>query len=79
MPHTLFLVPGYGAQGAGAADVARCFDAGGHGALVNASRSIIYAWRSAPYAERYSEDEYGAAAREAAQRMADDIRDARYH
>ena len=79
MPHTLFLVPGYGAQGAGAADVARCFDARGHGALVNASRSIIYAWRSAPYAERYSEVEYGAAAREAAQRMADDIRDARHH
>ena len=40
----LFLVPGYGAQGATAADVARCFDAGGHGALVNASRSIIFAW-----------------------------------
>ena len=79
MPYTLFLVPGYGAQGAGAADVARCFDAHGHGALVNASRSIIYAWRSAPYAERYAEADYGAAAREAAQRMADDIRDARYH
>ena len=76
MPHTLFLVPGYGAQGATAADVARCFDAQGHGALVNASRSIIFAWRSSPYAERYSESDYGAAAREAAQRMADDIRDA---
>ena len=76
MPHTLFLVPGYGAQGATAADVARCFDAQGHGALVNASRSIIFAWRSSVYAERYSESDYGAAAREAAQRMADDIRDA---
>ena len=76
MPHTLFLVPGYGAQGATAADVARCFDAQGHGALVNASRSIIFAWRSSAYAERYSESDYGAAAREAAQRMVDDIRDA---
>ncbi len=76
MPHTLFLVPGYGAQGATAADVARCFDAQGHGALVNASRSIIFAWRSSAYAERYSESDYGAAAREAAQRMADDLRDA---
>ena len=76
MPHTLFLVPGYGAQGATAADVARCFDAHGHGALVNASRSIIYAWRSGAYTERYSEFDYGAAAREAAQRMRDDIRDA---
>lgn len=76
MPHTLFLVPGYGAQGATAADVARCFDPSGHGALVNASRSIIFAWRSKPYTERYSENDYGAAAREAAQRMTDDIHDA---
>ena len=76
MPHTLFLVPGYGAQGARAVDVARCFDANGHGALVNASRSIIFAWRAKPYAERYSETEYGAAAREAAQRMGEDIRNA---
>ena len=76
MPQTLFLVPGYGAQGATAADVARCFDVRGHGALVNASRSIIFAWRTAPYAERYAETEYGAAAREAAQRMGEDIRKA---
>lgn len=76
MPNTLFLVPGYGAQGATAADVARCFDAGGHGALVNASRSIIFAWSSKPYAGRYPESDYGAAAREAALRMGDDIREA---
>ena len=76
MPNTLFLVPGYGAQGATAADVARCFDADGHGALINASRSIIFAWSSKPYTGRYSEADYGAAAREAAQRMGDDIRDA---
>ena len=76
MPYTLFLVPGYGAQGATAADVARCFDARGHGALVNASRSIIYAWRSGSHGKRYSETEYGAAAREAAMRMGNDIREA---
>ena len=69
MPHTLFLVAGYGAQGATAADVARCFDKRGRGALVNASRSIIFAWSSKDYAET----DYGAAAREAAQRMTDDI------
>ena len=69
MPHTFFLVPGYGAQGATADDVARCFDGRGHGALINASRSIIFAWRAAPYASRYSAVDYGAAAREAAQRM----------
>ena len=77
MPHTLFLVPGYGAQGATAADVACCFDAQGHGALINASRSIIFAWHAEPYASRYGETRYGTAAREAAQRMGDDIRSAR--
>ena len=76
MPHTLFLVPGYGAQGATAADVAPCFDANGHGALINASRSIIFAWRAEPYADRYRDVDFGAAGREAAQRMGDAIRDA---
>ena len=76
MQHTLFLVPGYGAQGATAADVACCFDDRGHGALINASRSIIFAWRAEPYASRYSETEYGAAARDAARRMGDEIRNA---
>ena len=76
MPHTLFLVAGYGAQGATAADVARCFDARGYGALVNASRSIIFAWRSEQYSECYAETDYGAAAREAAQRMGEAIREA---
>ena len=44
LPHTPFLVPGYGAQGGGAADVQPAFDTAGHGALINASRSIIYAY-----------------------------------
>jgi orotidine-5'-phosphate decarboxylase len=43
MPHTLFLLPGYGAQGATAADVAPAFDENGHGAIIAASRSIIAA------------------------------------
>lgn len=44
LPATPFLVPGYGAQGAGAADVAPAFDASGLGAIVNSSRGIIYAY-----------------------------------
>ena len=44
MPHTPFLVPGYGAQGGGAADVAPAFDARGLGAVVNSSRAIIFAY-----------------------------------
>lgn len=45
LPHTFFLVPGYGAQGATAKDLAGCFDAKGGGAIVNASRSILCAWK----------------------------------
>ncbi|MDA1259208.1 MAG: orotidine-5'-phosphate decarboxylase [Planctomycetota bacterium] len=43
MPHTPFLLPGYGAQGATAAGLAPAFDAQGHGAIVNASRSVLNA------------------------------------
>lgn len=48
MPHTFFLVPGYGAQGATGKDLAGCFDAQGRGALVNASRSLLCAHQKHP-------------------------------
>ncbi len=41
MAHVPFLVPGYGAQGASAKDVAACAREDGGGIVVNASRSII--------------------------------------
>lgn len=44
MPHCLFLVPGFGAQGRTAQEVATCFKSDGTGALVTASRSVIYAY-----------------------------------
>jgi orotidine-5'-phosphate decarboxylase len=66
MPHTFFLVPGYGVQGATAADVVGYFDATGRGALINASRSIIFAYRAAT---RYGPEGYARAAREATQTM----------
>ncbi|MBK8913983.1 MAG: orotidine-5'-phosphate decarboxylase [Phycisphaerales bacterium] len=44
MPHTPWLVPGYGAQGAAAEATRACFLAGGSGAVINASRSVIYAF-----------------------------------
>jgi orotidine-5'-phosphate decarboxylase len=54
LPHTPFLVPGFGAQGGALDDVLACFDARGEGALITASRSVIYAhetgkgaWRDA--------------------------------
>jgi orotidine-5'-phosphate decarboxylase len=48
LPRTFFLVPGFGAQGGTAADVARTFDARGDGAIVNSSRAILSAWKEAP-------------------------------
>lgn len=62
MPNTWFLVPGYGAQGATAADVAVNFDHNGMGAIVNASRSIIGAWKEPEYKDMsLSEAAYAAA------------------
>jgi orotidine-5'-phosphate decarboxylase len=46
MPRSIFLLPGYGAQGATAADVAAAFDDNGHGAVIAASRKIILAHRT---------------------------------
>lgn len=43
MPQQIFLVPGYGAQGGAAEDVKACFNPDGTGAIITASRSIIYA------------------------------------
>ena len=50
MPQQLFLVPGYGAQGATATDCAAAFKADGTGAIVNASRSVLFAFHDTKYA-----------------------------
>jgi orotidine-5'-phosphate decarboxylase len=50
LPQTLFLVPGYGAQGGSAADVVKAFKADGTGAIINSSRGIIFAHKSPAYA-----------------------------
>ena len=61
MPHTWFLVPGYGSQGGTAADVAGGFDGGGLGAIVNNSRGILFAYRRPEYAERFGDVRWQAA------------------
>jgi orotidine-5'-phosphate decarboxylase len=69
MPHTYFLIPGYGAQGGEAKDVIEGLNNDGLGAIINSSRSIIFA-----YKERdYSEEEFAMAARDAACEMRDNI------
>jgi len=71
MPSSIFLVPGYGAQGGGAQDLMNCFNDDGYGAVVNSSRGIIFAY------EKYEDgnpEKFVEAAREAAQIMVDDIK-----
>ena len=51
-----FLVPGYGSQGASGADCVRFCKPDGSGALINASRSIIYAYEKPKYREQFGDD-----------------------
>ncbi len=71
LPHTFFLVPGYGAQGGTAADVQYAFDEKGRGAIVNSSRCIMCAWKKTG---RDGQD-YQEAARAAAEQMRDELRE----
>ena len=69
LPRSYFLVPGYGAQGATAKDIANAFNDDGLGAIVNSSRGIMCAWKKTG---RIGED-YKEAARAEAIRMRDEI------
>lgn len=53
MPQSIFLIPGYGAQGGTAADVVPAFKSDGTGALVTASRSVIYAYSDPKYSAQF--------------------------
>ena len=66
MPQQIILLPGVGAQGATPADVARAFTSGPASALVNASRSVIFAYRD-------TEDDWRAAAGAEAARLSTEI------
>ncbi len=70
MPNTLFLVPGYGAQGGSAEDVKAAFDENGKGALINSSRGIIFAYEKT---DTKHGESYVEAAREAAIQMNADL------
>lgn len=56
MPNCIFLVPGFGAQGRKAEDIAPCFKPDGTGALVTASRSVLYAYENMKYIEMYTSE-----------------------
>jgi orotidine-5'-phosphate decarboxylase len=74
MPHTWFLVPGFGSQGGTARDVAAAFDSAGRGAIVNNSRGIIFAHRIKPYAERYGSARWQEAVAAATRDMIDQLK-----
>lgn len=76
LPHTFFLVPGYGAQGGSGADLKGFFDKDGLGCIVNSSRGIIAAWQKDP---EFANDpklgiSFAAASRKAALAMREDLR-----
>ena len=56
MPTTPFLIPGYGAQGAGAKEIVGGFLPKGRGALVNSSRGILFASKQPQYRELHWKD-----------------------
>lgn len=69
LPHTFFLIPGYGAQGASAKDISAAFDKNGLGGIVNSSRGIMCAYQK----QKCDEHEFAEAARREAIRMRDEI------
>ncbi len=71
MPETPFLVPGYGAQGATAESCRPCFRSDGSGAIVNASRSVLFAFETAESKARFGAD-WPAAIRAACEQFARD-------
>ena len=66
LPHAVLLVPGYGAQGAVADALKGVATGNAAGFVVNASRSIIYAWQT-------ETAEYRRAAAAAAESMRNDL------
>lgn len=72
MPASLILVPGYGAQGASAAEILPNFNPDGLGAVVNASRSVIFAYES-EFSTACSLAEFSASVEKAVQLMQREI------
>ena len=78
MPHSYFLIPGYGAQGGKAEDIALGFDENGLGGIVNASRSLMCAYRLDRWKEEYTEEQFAEATRKEAIRMREELNFAIY-
>lgn len=68
LPNSIFLLPGYGAQGA-TAEMSRAAFVDGKGAIISASRSILYAHRTPKYASEKWETSVKRAVREMRQEI----------
>jgi orotidine-5'-phosphate decarboxylase len=68
MPSQIFLVPGYGAQGATAEDIRPAFFKNAKGAIVNASRSLLFSFEEYENPEKFAEH-----SREATRRANEEI------
>lgn len=73
MPSTLFLIPGFGAQGGTAKDCAAAFDERGLGGIVNNSRGIIFAHSRVEYRDKFGDSRWQAAVEAATQDMIDQL------
>lgn len=76
MPNSYFLIPGYGAQGGRAEDIALGFDKNGLGGIVNASRSLMFAYSLDRWKDKYTQEQYIEATRAEAIRMRDELNSA---
>lgn len=72
LPNSIFLIPGYGGQGATADDAVVGIRPDGLGGVVNDSRSLLYAWQDPKGSHRCEPEKFADAAR----RRAIDARDA---
>ena len=75
MPKSYILVPGYGAQGGQAKDLAPFFNEDGLGAIINSSRGIICAYKQDAYSQ-FGEENYADASRQAVLDMKEDLKQA---
>ena len=73
MPNTFFLIPGYGAQGGKAEDVVFGFDDNKLGGIINASRSLMCAYKSEAWKDKFKEEDYAKATRCEAIKMRDEL------
>ncbi|HEY3226043.1 MAG TPA: orotidine-5'-phosphate decarboxylase [Planctomycetota bacterium] len=76
LPNAFLLVPGLGAQGGKASDLKACFGREGLGAIVSASRSVIFAYEKEPWKSRFGADPWPRAVAAAAEAMKKEINSA---